>query len=64
MLDFCIRGVREDKRGLVVYPKFTLQKVPRDMMIKGGEFYAVWDEAHVRWTTTEFDLICIIDAQL
>ena len=64
MLDFCIRGVREDKRGLVVYPKFTLQKVPRDLMIKGGDFYAVWDEANGRWTTSEFDLIRIIDDHL
>ena len=64
MLDFCIRGVREDKRGLVVYPNFTLQRIPRDLMIKGGDFYAVWDEANGRWTTSEFDLIRIIDDHL
>lgn len=35
-----------------------------DLMIRGGDFYAVWDEANEIWTKSKFRLIDIIDKEL
>jgi len=65
MLDFLIIATRNDeKKGFVyIYPKFII-KSSKDLMIRGGDFYAVWDESSQRWSTNEQDLISLIDAEL
>lgn len=66
MLDFMKVGVRKGKRErdpFEVYPKF-LVKPSTDLMIRGGDFYAIWDEQTGLWRTSEFDAIELIDREL
>lgn len=64
MLDFVKISWRSPKAGVVeVYPKFIIKK-SSDLMIRGGDFYAVWIEERGLWSTDEDDLIQIIDREL
>ena len=45
-----------------VYPSFLVKKT-KDLMIRGGDVYALWDEELGRWITDELDMIQIIDAE-
>ena len=64
MLDFMTIATRYVKSAGVteVYPKFIIRK-SNDLMIRGGDFYAVWVEDLGLWSTEEDDLIRIIDAE-
>ena len=47
MLDFFTIGTRTTKNGTTeVYPKFIMKR-SEDLMIRGGDFYAVWVEQDV-----------------
>lgn len=65
MIDFMMIATRPDtKRGVIeVYPKFIITK-SSDLMIRGGDFYAVWLEDRKLWSTNEQDLINLIDREL
>lgn len=64
MIDFLMVATRTTNRGAVeVYPKFVIKK-SRDLMIRGGDFYAVWVEERGLWSTDEQDLIHIVDRAL
>ena len=64
MLDFVMIASRNTNRGTVeVYPKFIVKK-SSDLMIRGGDFYAVWIEDLKRWSTDEDDLVQLIDREL
>ncbi|MBQ2348127.1 MAG: hypothetical protein II388_07160, partial [Clostridia bacterium] len=64
MLDFFMICTRSTKQGVVeVYPKFIIKK-SQDLMIRGGDFYAVWLEESKLWSTDEQDVIQIIDREL
>ena len=64
MLDFLKISTRTGKRGSIeVYPKFIIKKSD-DLMIRGGDFYAVWVEDRGLWSTDEDDLIQLIDREL
>ena len=44
MLDFLVIATRSGKRGIIeIYPKFIIKK-SSDLMIRGGDFYAIWIE--------------------
>lgn len=62
MLDFLIFEVDDSKkRGAPrILPDFTLDRTS-DLMIRGGDFYAIWDERRGVWSTEEGDAIKIID---
>ena len=61
MADFFIISTRSGKRGYTeVYPKFIVGK-SSDLMIRGGDFYAVWLEDRGMWSTDEQDAIQLID---
>ena len=63
MLDF-IRICQSVKKGFIeVYPKFNIGKT-KDLMIRGGDFYAIWNEAAGLWSTDEFIAIEMIDKEL
>lgn len=65
MVDFLKIGVRYPKKGLIeIYPKFVVKSTSSDLMIRGGDFYAIWLEEERRWSTDEQDAIDIIDALL
>lgn len=64
MLDFLMISTRSTKRGVIeIYPKFVIKK-SSDLMIRGGDFYAIWDEALKLWSTDEQDAIYLIDKEL
>lgn len=64
MLDFLMISTRSTKRGVVeIYPRFKICK-SKDLMIRGGDFYAIWDEEKGLWSTSEEDAINIIDNEL
>lgn len=63
MLDFFTISTRTTKRGTEVYPKFRICK-SSDLMIRGGDFYAVWVEERGLWSTDEQDAIHLIDNEI
>ena len=55
MLDFMVVSTRSTKRGTIeIYPKFLIKK-STDLMIRGGDFYAIWIEERGLWSTDEQD---------
>jgi hypothetical protein len=64
VVDFLIISTRTTKRGVEVYPRFRLYPASRDLMIRGGDFYAIWDEELGLWSTDEIDALRIIDREL
>ena len=62
MLDFLRIAWRSTKKeGYEVYPKFVLGRKSSDLMIRGGDFYAVWIEERGLWSTDENVLLNLID---
>ena len=64
MIDFLIISSRNTKRGIEVYPRFRLYPKSQDLMIRGGDFYAVWIEELGLWSTDEQDALRLIDREL
>lgn len=64
MLDFVMVSTKSTKRGVIeIYPKFIINH-STDLMIRGGDFYAVFDENTGLWSTDEQDVINMIDREL
>ena len=64
MLDFLRVSMREPKKGTIeIYPTFMIKK-SSDLMIRGGDFYAIWIEELGMWSTDEQDAILLIDKEL
>ena len=64
MLDFLMISTRATKREKIeIYPKFIIKK-SRDLMIRGGDFYAIWDKERNIWSTDEQDALRLIDEAL
>lgn len=64
MIDFLMISTRSTKRGVVeIYPKFIIKK-SEDLMVRGGDFYAIWNEDLGLWSTDEQDALQIIDREL
>ena len=63
MLDFFKISTRSKKNCTEIYPKFIIKK-SKDLMIRGGDFYAVWVEERGLWSTDEDDVIQMIDREL
>lgn len=64
MLDFLIISTRSPKRNVVeIYPKFVMKK-SSDLMIRGGDFYAIWIDEKGLWSTEEQDALYLIDKEL
>ena len=64
MLDFFTVSTRATSRGVVeIYPKFFIRK-SSDLMIRGGDFYAIWLEDRGLWSTDEDDALQLIDHEL
>lgn len=67
MLDFYM--ISESKHNsrrrnyVEIFPMFIARK-SNDLMIKGGDFYAVWDERTGLWSTDEESVTDQIDAEL
>lgn len=63
-MDFYKLRQKSAKKGFItVYPDFIVGDF-KDLMIRGGDFYAVWDEASKRWSTNENDVARLVDDDL
>ena len=65
MLDFMdIRTKANAKQGHIeIVPIFNVG-YSKDLMIRGGAFYAIWDEHNGLWSTDPFRAVQIIDEEL
>lgn len=64
MLDFFKITTRSKKQGVTeIYPKFIIKK-SEDLMIRGGDFYAIWIEERGKWSTDEQDALQLIDREI
>lgn len=65
MLDFMTISVEPNPKNdtIVIRPKFIMKK-SKDLMIRGGDFYAIWDESIKMWSTDEDDAVRLIDNEL
>lgn len=66
MLDFMEPSYKSAKQGkeiYEIYPSFDIIR-SKDLMIRGGDFYAVWNEDEHLWSTDEDVLIKLIDREL
>lgn len=64
MVDFLIISTRTTKNGVDIYPTFRVHPKSKDLMIRGGDFYAVWIEELGLWSTNEDDALSIVDSEL
>lgn len=65
MIDFLKISTRSPKKGEIeVYPKFDVGVVSKDLMIRGGDFYAIWLEDRGIWSTDEHDVITLVDSEM
>ena len=46
-----------------IYPVF-ITKASKDLMIRGGDFYAIWDENKGLWSKSQDDVVDLIDHEL
>lgn len=64
MLDFFKPAMRVTRnKNIEIYPSFIIGK-SEDLMIRGGSFYAVWDDDTGLWSKDEFDVVRMVDQAL
>ena len=63
MLDFMKVIVTTTKQGIEIYPEFLVRK-STDLMVRGGDFYAIWCEDRQLWSTDEDDVTRLIDKEV
>lgn len=59
--DICTKELKGG--GYEVYPDFLVGR-SKDLMIRGGAFYAIWDEEAGLWSTDEYEARRLIDEKL
>jgi energy-coupling factor transporter ATP-binding protein EcfA2 len=64
MLDFLMISARSRKGVVEIYPRFKITNKSKDLMIRGGDFYAIWVEQLGMWSTNEDDALMLIDGYL
>lgn len=64
MFDFLVISTKPTKTGFDIFPKFKLYPKSKDLMIRGGDFYAIWLEEKGIWSTEESDALNAIDREL
>mgnify|MGYP002662824649 CR=1 FL=1 len=61
-MDFYTIKERSAKHGVVeVFPDFRVTR-SQDLMVRSKSFYAVWDQEAGMWSTDEYDVQKLIDA--
>lgn len=66
-MDFFNIQVKQTKKaGYSSYEIFPAFKVchSKDLMVRGKNFYAVWNESEGMWSTDEYDIVPIVDSEL
>lgn len=62
-MDFLMVTTKMTKTGLDIYPKFIVAN-SQDLMIRGRDFYAIWDEANGLWSTSRERAVKLIDNEI
>ena len=63
-MDFFKIKERSTKNGVIeIYPDFVVGR-SKDLMVRGRAFYAIWDEQKGLWSTDEYDVQRLVDAEL
>lgn len=63
-MDFYQIRVKEKKDGgVTIYPDWTVGR-SKDLMVRGRSFYAIWDNDKNLWSTDEYDVQRLVDADL
>lgn len=62
-MDFFEPCITNSKGIYYIKPKFNTYK-SKDLMIRGGDFYAIWDEENKRWSKDQDDAIRLIDNEI
>ncbi len=67
-MDFVNISFREIDKGprkgeLELFPDFRVGR-SKDLMVRGHSFYAIWDEEAGLWSTDEYDVQRLVDAEL
>lgn len=63
--DFFTISTSVNKRGVTeIKPDFELVNPSSHLMIRGGDFYAIWDEEKQLWSTREQRVIELVDQEL
>lgn len=61
-MDFFAPTRKLEKSVYKVAPKFKICR-SKDLMIRGGDFFAIWDEENERWSRDQDDVIRIVDRE-
>lgn len=67
-MDFYKISTKEIEKGpnkgdFELYPDFNVGRAD-DLMVRGRGFYAIWDEERGLWSTDEYDVVRMVDADL
>jgi len=63
-VDFFNIQAEEKKDGsLILTPNFIVGR-SKDLMVRGSSFYAIWDEEAGLWSTDEYDVARLVDAEM
>ncbi|QBZ73603.1 DNA primase/polymerase [Streptomyces phage RosaAsantewaa] len=62
-MDFFRINTQEKKGVVEVRPDFVVGR-SKDLMVRGGAFYAIWDEEKGLWSTDEYDVQRIVDEEI
>ena len=60
---FKVNSASTKRDVITISPEFIIGDTD-DLMIKGGAFYAIWDEAIGLWNTNEYRVASIVDEAL
>jgi hypothetical protein len=63
VLDFIQFLVKETKNGFEIRPDFVVGR-SNDLMVQGGDFYAVWDETVGLWSRDKYRIAELVDDEL
>ena len=63
-MDFYKITVNQTRSGKIeIFPNFIVKR-SKDLMVRGKSFYAVWDQEAGLWSTDEYDVQRLVDADL
>ena len=61
-LDFYEIRIKSPKKSLIeIFPDYQIEEEFHDLMVRGGAFYAVWDEKKKMWNRNERSVKRIVD---
>ena len=63
MLDFLMIGTKLTRSGVEIFPKFIVGE-SKDLLTRGHDFYAIWDQEQEKWTKNRADVCRLVDNEL